>query len=88
MAKVKTMADIKSVRYDVEMAEIEQADVKIVDMFIKENAHENVCIEYEDHGEAVKRRACLRTWLNNNGHTGFYTSVRNNKVIVLKEKTY
>ena len=80
---------IKGVAYDVDVANIrKQPDLALLEKFCK-SEHDNMCIEYENHNECEKRRACLRSWLIKSEYgEKFYTSIRGNKLYILRERNF
>ena len=84
------LTKVISVEYDVDTTNIiKQPDLQLLEKFVKDGTHDNMCITYENHGECSKRRMCLRTWLNKSDYKDiYYTSIRENKLYILKERSF
>lgn len=82
------LAIIENVEYDVDTTQIlKQPDIRLLEKFLDDGTHENMCITYETHNECEKRRMCIRAYLAKSEHKGkYYTSVRGCKLYILKEQ--
>lgn len=79
---------IEDVEYDIDTTQmLKQPDVRLLEKFLEDGTHDNMCITYETHNECEKRRMSLRAWLARSEWSGkYYTSVRGCKLYILKEQ--